>query len=102
MSSRSERRSRSRSCSPRKLPEPGEVATFDTNKQLVSAIEDGSVSWAIDQQPYVQGYEAIDTLWLAMTNSDVVGGGQPLLTGPAFIDAHNIAAIARYAARGTR
>ena len=78
------------------------VATFDTNKQLVGAIENGSVSWAIDQQPYIQGYEAIDSLWLDITNSDVLGGGQPLLTGPTFIDAHNIAAIARYAARGTR
>jgi simple sugar transport system substrate-binding protein len=78
------------------------VATFDTNKQLVSAIEDGSVRWAIDQQPYVQGYEAIDALWLYITNGDVIGGGQPLLTGPSFVDARNIATIAPYAARGTR
>ena len=78
------------------------VVTFDTNKQLTSAIENGSVRWAIDQQPYVQGYEAVDALWLTITNGDVIGGGQPLLTGPAFLDAHNIAAVARYAARGTR
>ena len=78
------------------------VVTFDTNKQLTAAIQDGSVRWAIDQQPYVQGYEAIDALWLAITNGDVIGGGQPLLTGPAFLDAHDIATVARYAARGTR
>ena len=78
------------------------VVTFDMNKQLVGAIKDGSVLWAIDQQPYVQGYEAIDLLWLYITNGDVVGGGQPLLTGPAFVDAHNIATVAAFAARGTR
>ncbi len=78
------------------------VATFDTNKQLVSAIEQGSVRWAIDQQPYVQGYEAIDALWLYITNGDVLGGEQPILTGPAFLDARNIARVASYAAKGTR
>jgi simple sugar transport system substrate-binding protein len=78
------------------------VVTFDTNKQLVSAIENGSVLWAIDQQPYLQGYEAVDVLWLNITNGDVLGGGQPVLTGPAFVDAHNIANIAIFALRGTR
>jgi simple sugar transport system substrate-binding protein len=78
------------------------IVTFDTNKQLVPAIQNGSVLWAIDQQPYAQGYEAVDVLWLLVTNGDTIGGGQPILTGPAFIDAHNITAIARFAAKGTR
>jgi simple sugar transport system substrate-binding protein len=79
-----------------------QIVTFDTNKQLVRAIENRSVRWAIDQQPYVQGYEAIDALWLNITNGDVIGGGQPVLTGPSFIDATNIRAIVEYAAKGTR
>ncbi len=78
------------------------VVTFDTNKQLVGAIQDGSVLWAIDQQPYVQGYEAVDALWLYITNGDVIGGGQAILTGPTFIDAHNVSTVAKYAANGTR
>ncbi len=78
------------------------IVTFDTNKQLVRAIQDGSVQWAIDQQPYLQGYEAIDSLWLLITNGDILGGGRPILTGPAFIDSKNVGAIARYAAKGTR
>ena len=78
------------------------VVTFDTNRQLVGAVKDGSVLWAIDQQPFVQGYEAVDALWLFITNGDVIGGGQPVLTGPAFLDARNIDSVARYAARGTR
>lgn len=52
------------------------VATFDTNAALVAAIKDGSVQWAIDQQPYLQGYLAVDSLWLYLNNKNVIGGGQ--------------------------
>jgi simple sugar transport system substrate-binding protein len=78
------------------------VATFDTNKDLVGAIKNGDVQWAIDQQPYLQGYLAVDALWLYLTNGNVIGGGKTVLTGPSFIDKSNIASIAAYAARGTR
>lgn len=78
------------------------IVTFDTNAQLVQAIQSGQVAWAVDQQPYLQGYEAIDGLWLYKTNGDIIGGGQPVLTGPAFVDSSNIAAVAKYAEAGTR
>jgi simple sugar transport system substrate-binding protein len=76
--------------------------TFDTNAAEIAAIKSGSVQWAVDQQPYLQGYESIDSLWLDLTNGDTIGGGQTVLTGPAFIDSTNIAKISAYAARGTR
>ncbi|MDQ3615472.1 MAG: sugar ABC transporter substrate-binding protein [Actinomycetota bacterium] len=79
-----------------------EVVTFDTNADLVAAIESGDVTWAIDQQPYLQGYEAIDSLWLYLYNGNLIGGGQAVLTGPSFIDDSNIGTIAEYAERGTR
>jgi len=78
------------------------IVTFDTNAVLVDAIKDGKVGWAIDQQPFLQGYLAIDSLWLYLNNGNVIGGGQPTLTGPAFIDKSNIDAIADYAKNGTR
>ncbi|TRW88439.1 sugar ABC transporter substrate-binding protein [Mycolicibacterium sp. 018/SC-01/001] len=78
------------------------IGTFDTNAALVGAIQDGTVQWAIDQQPYLQGYLAVDSLWLYLTNGNVIGGGAPTLTGPAFIDKSNIAAVADYAKGGTR
>ncbi len=78
------------------------VATFDTNSELVGAIQNGSVEWAVDQQPYLQGYLAVDALWLDLSNKNVIGGGQSTLTGPSFIDKSNIAAVAEYAKRGTR
>ncbi len=76
--------------------------TFDTNAAEIAKIKSGAVQWAVDQQPYLQGYEAIDSLWLYKTNADVLGGNQTVLTGPAFIDASNVTAISQYAARGTR
>ncbi|MBD0321815.1 MAG: substrate-binding domain-containing protein [Aldersonia sp.] len=78
------------------------IVTFDTNAELVSAIQDGSVQWAVDQQPFLQGYLAIDSLWLYLNNGDTIGGGQATLTGPAFIDKSNIDSIAEYARAGTR
>ncbi|MBJ7350346.1 MAG: substrate-binding domain-containing protein [Rhodococcus sp.] len=78
------------------------VVTFDTNAALVDAIEAGDVAWAIDQQPYLQGYLAIDSLWLYLNNGNTIGGGTPVLTGPAFVDSTNIEAIAEYARNGTR
>ncbi|MGH3516123.1 MAG: substrate-binding domain-containing protein [Haloechinothrix sp.] len=58
------------------------VATFDTNKELVKKIEDGSVQFAVDQQPYLQGYLTIDAIWLYLSNGNIAGGGEePVLTG---------------------
>ena len=62
----------------------------------------GDVQWAVDQQPFLQGYLAVDSLWLYLTNGNVIGGGKPVLTGPSFIDKSNIDAVAEYAKNGTR
>jgi simple sugar transport system substrate-binding protein len=78
------------------------LATFDTNADLVKAVKSGQVEWAIDQQPFLQGYESIDSLWLYLTNANIIGGGNAVLTGPAFIDKSNIDKISAYAERGTR
>jgi simple sugar transport system substrate-binding protein len=78
------------------------IVTFDTNKDLVAAVKSGDVQWAIDQQPYLQGYLAVDSLWLYVNNGNVIGGDQNVLTGPSFIDKKNIDSIAKYAQNGTR
>ncbi|MFG2377719.1 sugar ABC transporter substrate-binding protein [Streptomyces sp. NPDC048504] len=79
------------------------VATFDLNQQLVKAVQNGSVEFAVDQQPYLQGYLAVDSLWLYKTNGNFSGGGTaPVLTGPAFITKDNVDAVAKFAANGTR
>lgn len=78
------------------------VGTFDTSADAVTAIKDGSLEFSIDQQPYLQGYEAVDSLWLYLTNGNDLGGGKAVLTGPSFIDSTNIDAVATYASNGTR
>ncbi|WP_431965065.1 sugar ABC transporter substrate-binding protein [Actinacidiphila sp. bgisy160] len=80
-----------------------EVGTFDLNKDLVKAVQDGGVQFAVDQQPYLQGYLSVDSLWLYKTNGNVSGGGvAPILTGPAFVDKDNVESVASFAAKGTR
>ncbi|MEV7731914.1 sugar ABC transporter substrate-binding protein [Streptomyces sp. NPDC088921] len=79
------------------------VATFDLNKDLVAAVQNGTVEFAVDQQPYLQGYLAVDALWLYKNNGNFSGGGeQPVLTGPAFVTKDNADSIAAFAAKGTR
>ncbi|MEU6548430.1 sugar ABC transporter substrate-binding protein [Streptomyces sp. NPDC046859] len=79
------------------------VATFDLNKDLTKAIGKGDIEFAVDQQPYLQGYLAIDSLWLYKNNGNYMGGGEaPVLTGPAFVDKSNVETIDKFAAKGTR
>ncbi|WP_405864885.1 sugar ABC transporter substrate-binding protein [Streptomyces sp. NBC_00005] len=79
------------------------IATFDLNKELVSAVQKGTIEFAVDQQPYLQGYLAVDALWLYKTNGNFSGGGTaPVLTGPAFITKDNADTVAEFAAKGTR
>ncbi|MFH8770106.1 MULTISPECIES: sugar ABC transporter substrate-binding protein [unclassified Streptomyces] len=79
-----------------------EVDTFDLNAKVAAELKDGTLGFAVDQQPYLQGYQAVDLLWLYKYNGDVLGGGQPVLTGPQIITKDQAAALAEYTERGTR
>ncbi|MGW3967277.1 sugar ABC transporter substrate-binding protein [Amycolatopsis sp. NPDC005003] len=79
-----------------------QVATFDLNADVVAAIKDGSILFAVDQQQYEQGYLPIVFLKLYKENGNTIGGGKPVQTGPGFVDKTNIDTIAPYAQRGTR
>ncbi|TVL92916.1 sugar ABC transporter substrate-binding protein [Streptomyces sp. SAJ15] len=79
-----------------------EIDTFDLNAKVAAALQDGSLGFAVDQQPYLQGYEAVDLLWLHRYNADVLGGGKPVLTGPQIITKDDAADLAEYTKRGTR
>ena len=79
------------------------IATFDLNKDLVKGLQKGEIQFAVDQQPYLQGYLAVDALWLYRFNGNVSGGGEaPVLTGPAFVTKENVAQVAKFAENGTR
>lgn len=67
-----------------------QVVTFDLNDEAMQAIKDGDIGWAVDQQPWLQGYMAVDSLWADVNQGMAMGGGEPVLTGPAFVDESNI------------
>jgi simple sugar transport system substrate-binding protein len=79
-----------------------ELATFDLNADVAKAVQDGQMAFAVDQQPYLQGYLAVVMLTQYKSNLNVLGGGQPVLTGPNLITKDNAAAVLKLAAGGTR
>jgi simple sugar transport system substrate-binding protein len=78
------------------------LATFDLSGDVVTAIEDGEIEFAVDQQQYLQGYLPVVFLKLFNDNANTVGGGQPVLTGPGFVDKGNAATVKQLAEEGTR
>ena len=60
------------------------------------------MAWAVDQQPYLQGYLAVDSLWIAKRNGGTLGGGRPVYTGPSFVDQTNVDTIEEAAKAGMR
>jgi simple sugar transport system substrate-binding protein len=78
------------------------VGTFDVNADVVGNIEDGKILFAIDQQPYVQGYLGVTGIYLKALNGNDIGGGQPVYSGPAIITKDNAADVLKFAQQGTR
>ncbi|NGO80779.1 sugar ABC transporter substrate-binding protein [Streptomyces sp. YC504] len=79
-----------------------EVDTFDLNEDVARGLQEKTYGFAVDQQPYLQGYEAVDLLWLYRYNLNVLGGGRPVLTGPQIITDKDAGALLEYTERGTR
>ncbi|MGW1907910.1 sugar ABC transporter substrate-binding protein [Streptomyces cinnamoneus] len=79
-----------------------EVDTFDLNAKVADALQKGTLGFAVDQDPYLQGYEAVDLLWLYRYNRDMLGGGRPVLTGPQIVTKDDAKTLAEYTKRGTR
>ena len=78
------------------------LATFDLSPSVLKDIQAGNVEFAVDQQQYLQGYLPIVFLKLFRQNANTVGGGQPVLTGPGFVDKSNVAAVQTLTEAGTR
>ncbi|MGK5681786.1 sugar ABC transporter substrate-binding protein [Actinoplanes sp. URMC 104] len=78
------------------------LVTFDLNEQAAQQIKDGKILFSIDQQPYVQGYMAVTSLYLNLKNGNDIGGGKAVLTGPSFVDSENIDRILPFTKNNTR
>ena len=76
------------------------IGTFDLSQDVIQAIIDGNMLFAVDQQQYLQGYLPIVFLTLYKNNLNTVGGGQPVLTGPGFVTADNAEQVLELTGRG--
>lgn len=70
------------------------LATTDLNSEVFSAIQDGSMVFGIDQQPYMQGFSSTEAVRLYHDGGYVLGGGQAVLTGPTVVNADNLDSVA--------
>jgi len=78
------------------------VGTFDLSEDVINEIKAGHILFAVDQQPYVQGYLGVTALYLKSINGNDVGGGQAINSGPAFVTADNADQVLTFAQNGTR
>jgi simple sugar transport system substrate-binding protein len=78
-----------------------QIATFDLSPEVLTAIQDGTMLFAIDQQQYMQGYLPIVLLKLYVTNANTIAN-PILMTGPGFVTAENVDQVIDLTAGGTR
>jgi simple sugar transport system substrate-binding protein len=78
------------------------IGTFDLNANVAQDVIDGKLLFAVDQQPYVQGYLGVTGIYLKLLNGNDIGGGQPVYSGPAIITKDNAEAVLKFAKNGTR
>ena len=78
------------------------LATFDLSPEVLSAIEDGTILFAIDQQQYLQGYLGVLIVTQYAQYGLLPGGGQPILTGPGFVDQETAGQVTELSAQGIR
>jgi simple sugar transport system substrate-binding protein len=76
------------------------ATTHDTGAEIYQMIKDGYLLQAIDQQPYVQGFETI--MWLYLGSQFALRPGGNIFTGPSVIDASNVDRIIELTAAGYR
>lgn len=69
--------------------------TFDLSPEIAKAIKDGVIAFAIDQQPYLQGYLPVVALTLRARYG--VFPGNNIHSGPGFVTKDNVAMVEKLA-----
>lgn len=76
-------------------------ATFDASPEILDAIEAEEILFAIDQQPYLQGYIPVTLIALNLRNENTVAN-DVIRTGPGFITRENVERLQELTVEGTR
>ena len=76
--------------------------TFDLSSGVLAAVRDGELMFAIDQQPYLQGYLGVVLMAKYLETRAIPGGGQIIRTGPAFVTRETAAEVIALTEKGLR
>jgi simple sugar transport system substrate-binding protein len=79
-----------------------QLATFDLSPEVLTAIDEGRMLFAIDQQQYLQGYLGVQVMTLFVQYGLLPGGGDVIRTGPGFVTADTAAQVIDLSAEGIR
>ncbi len=77
------------------------IGTFDLSENVLKRISDGSQLFAIDQQPYLQGYLAASYAW-QYKQFGITSPLKTILTGPSLVTKDNVATVTAGVAAGAR
>jgi simple sugar transport system substrate-binding protein len=78
------------------------AGTFDLGPEVLRAVADGDLLFAIDQQPYLQGYLAVVLMTKYLEAGTMAGGGDLVRTGPRFVTREDAENVIRLTERGIR
>ena len=78
------------------------LATFDLSPEVLEAIRDRELLFAVDQQPYLQGYLPIVLLAERARHGLFPARGELIPTGPEFVTAENADRVIELSRRGVR
>jgi simple sugar transport system substrate-binding protein len=77
-------------------------ATFGVGQDVLRGVADGLIRFAVDQQPYLQGYLPIVLLADYHRYGLMPAKGTLIPTGPVFVTSGNAASVLDLSARGLR
>jgi len=78
------------------------LATFDLSEEVLDAIKDGRILFAVDQQPYLEGYLPVVLLAERARHDLYPASGGLIPTGPRFVDKSNVDETIRLSREGVR
>jgi simple sugar transport system substrate-binding protein len=78
------------------------LGTFDLTADVLEALQKKEMLFAIDQQPYLQGYLGVTLLVKYLETGAMAGGQQVIRTGPGFVTPDNAQQVAQMIERGVR
>jgi simple sugar transport system substrate-binding protein len=78
------------------------IGTFDLGPDVLKAVKDGTIAFAVDQQAYLQGYLPVVLLAQLARYGLFPGQGEVIPTGPHFVTRATAAQAIRLSQRGIR